>query len=115
MLILVGILLVSTSLCAASANNEEKLDQLRYRIALIQKEIISKEAEKTEAADILQESERAISHANRQLVQLAKKKHTFEISLKQAQKQVGKTKSAIGKEKCHAMGKTYLTGLRKVC
>lgn len=97
MLILVGILLVSTSLCAASANNKEKLDQLRYRIALIQKEIISKEAEKTEAADILQESERAISHANRRLVQLAKKKHTFEISLKQAQKQVGKTKSAIGK------------------
>ncbi len=97
MLFLVGNLLMSPSLCATPENNKQNLDQLRHHIALIQEEIIAKEAKKLEAADTLQESERAISHANRRLAQLSKKKHAFEISFKQARKRYEKIKSAIGK------------------
>lgn len=86
---------MSTSLCATSKNNKENLDQLRYRIELIQEDIIAKEAKKLEAADTLQESERAISRANRRLALLSKKKRAFEINFKQAQEQFGKIKAAI--------------------
>lgn len=96
MLVQVGILLVSTSLCAASKENEEKLDQLRNRIEVIQKDILNKEAKKLEAADTLQASERAISHANRRLVMLSQKKRAFEVSFKQKRVQYGQVKASIG-------------------
>lgn len=97
MLVLVGNLLLSPSLCATADDNKQKLDQLRNRIAQIREQIIAKETKKSEAADILKESERAISQANRRLAQLSKKKGALEIRFKQAHKQVGKIKSAIGK------------------
>lgn len=96
MLVLVGILLISTSLCAAAKSNQEKLGQLRYRIEAIQKDIISKETKKLEAADALQASERAISQASRRLDMLSQKKRAFEVSLKQVRVQYGKIKTAIG-------------------
>jgi len=95
-LVQVGILLVSTSLCAASKENEEKLDQLRNRIEMIQKDILSKEAKKLETADSLQASERAISNANRRLVILSQKKREFEVSFKQKRAQHEQVKAAIG-------------------
>jgi murein hydrolase activator len=98
-LVQVGILLVSTSLCAASKNNEEKLDQLRDRIEVIQKEILSKEAKKLEVVDTLQASERAISHANRRLAILSQKKRVFEVSIQQKRTQYGQIKAAIGELK----------------
>lgn len=96
MLVQVGILLVSTSLCAASKNNEEKLEQLRDRIGVIQKDILSKEARKLEVADTLQASERAISHANRRLAILSQKKRAFEVGIQQKRTQSGQIKAAIG-------------------
>ena len=95
-LVQIGILLVSTSLGAALKENEEKLDQLRNRIEVIQKGILSKEAEKLEAADSLQTLERAISNANRRLEILSQEKRAFEVSFKKKRAQHEQVKAAIG-------------------
>lgn len=84
-----------TSLLATSNDNKENLNQLRHRIAVVQKEISRQEAKKLEAADALQESESAISRANRKLASLSQEKRRIEVSIKQVQMQHGDIKAGI--------------------
>jgi murein hydrolase activator len=55
----------------ANAGQQEELENLRKRIAAVQREMDKTSESKTEAADALRESERAISNANRKLAELA--------------------------------------------
>ena len=61
-----GVLLAAACQTAPAATSEE-LKQLRTRIETLKKEITGAEGNRTEAADALRESERAISEANREL------------------------------------------------
>lgn len=56
---------------AACASQQEELENLRGRIAVVQREMDKTSESKTEAADALRESERAISNSNRKLAELA--------------------------------------------
>ncbi len=96
MLVLAGILIAPYPLFAASKYSKESLEQLRYRIEVIQKEISSKETKKIEAADALQESESAISRANHRLAMLFQKKRGIDVSFEQARTQYGDIKARIG-------------------
>jgi len=60
-----------TLLNVAYASQQEELENLRKRIAAVQREMDKTSESKTEAADALRESERAISNANRKLAELA--------------------------------------------
>ena len=64
--LLCGLLLTVASYPAQAATAEE-LKELRTRIEALKKEIAGAEGNRTEAADALHESERAISEANREL------------------------------------------------
>lgn len=78
------VLTLSCPLYALQRNDgETDLVQLRSHIQALQENLTSKEAAKTEAADTLQESESAISHTNRRLANLARKKQEASISLNQ--------------------------------
>jgi murein hydrolase activator len=59
-----------TLLNVAYASQQEELENLRKRIAAVQHEMDKTSESKTEAADALRESERAISNANRKLAEL---------------------------------------------
>ena len=56
---------------SAGASSPEDLKELRARIEALKKDIASTEGDRTEAADALRESERAISEANRELRNLS--------------------------------------------
>lgn len=66
---------------AASKTNQEDLKQLRHRIEALQKELVSKEESRSEAADALRESEQAISDASRKLAELAQEQHAANDTL----------------------------------
>ncbi len=55
----------------AYASKQEELDNLRKRITDLQQELEKTSESKSEAADALRESERAISNSNRKLSELA--------------------------------------------
>ena len=96
--ILTAILIVSTSLYASSKSSKdykENLVQLRSRIDIIQKDLLRKEAKKLEAADTLEETDKAISDTNRKLYILANKKDEIEIGFKQKLAQHKQIKAAI--------------------
>jgi septal ring factor EnvC (AmiA/AmiB activator) len=64
--------LLSSVFCSAAyASQQEELENLRRRIAAVQEEMDKTSESKTEAADALRESERAISNSNRKLAELA--------------------------------------------
>ena len=65
----------------AYASQQEELENLRKRIATMQREMDKTSDSKSEAADSLRESERAISNSNRKLAQLAAQQHTADIKL----------------------------------
>ncbi|HEY0665495.1 MAG TPA: peptidoglycan DD-metalloendopeptidase family protein [Gallionella sp.] len=56
---------------AASADQQQELENLRKRISAVQQEMEKTSESKSEAADELRESERAISSINRKLTQLS--------------------------------------------
>ena len=86
-------------ICAAQlyANppGSKDLKQLKNRIKALQKELASKETSKTEAADSLRESERAISKINRILITLAQQLIDANISLDQLSEQSKQIQSKI--------------------
>ncbi len=63
-------LLASVFCSAVYASQQEELENLRKRIAAVQDEMDKTSESKTEAADALRESERAISNSNRKLAEL---------------------------------------------
>src|SRR4030066_832556 len=58
---------------SAYAGQQEELENLRNRIAAMQREMDKTSETKSEAADALRESEREISNINRKLVELTEK------------------------------------------
>ena len=74
-------LLLCVLCCLISANTayasqQEELENLRTRIATMQREIDKTSESKSEAADALRESERGISDSNRKLAELAEQLRT---------------------------------------
>ena len=72
---------------AAYASQHEELENLRKRIATMQREIDKTSESKSEAADALRESERGISDSNRKLAELAGQLHTADMKLNGLQTQ----------------------------
>jgi len=73
----------------ASASQQEELENLRRHIAAMQSEIEKTRESKSEAADALRASERAISDSNRKLAELAAQQHeaSFRLHALQGQQQ----------------------------
>ena len=65
-----------TQAASNAAGAKEELQQLRSRIEALQKQISGSEESRSEAADALRESERAISDANRELAGLEQSSRT---------------------------------------
>ena len=75
---------------AAYATRQEQLENLRKRISALQQEVEKTTESKSEAADALRDSERAISDSNRKLHNLALQQQAATRSLKQMQQQSAK-------------------------
>ena len=75
------ILLLCILTDTASASQQEELNNLRRRIADMQSEIAKTSESKSEAADALRESERAISDSNRRLAELADQQRNADLKL----------------------------------
>ena len=71
----------------AYPSQQEELENLRERIADVQREMDKTSESKTEAADALRESERAISNSNRKLAELAAREHAADQKLGKLQSQ----------------------------
>jgi septal ring factor EnvC (AmiA/AmiB activator) len=82
-LVLCALTLVGT----AHASQQEQLDNLRKRIAAMQREMDNTSESKAEAADALRESERAISDSNRKLAELAIQQRAADHKLGELQAQ----------------------------
>ena len=74
----------------AQANQQEDLEKLRLRISTLQQEIEKTFDSKSEAADALRESERAISNSNRALHKLKTQQREANMMLAKLQQQSGK-------------------------
>ncbi|MEW6562392.1 MAG: peptidoglycan DD-metalloendopeptidase family protein [Pseudomonadota bacterium] len=86
------VLLMCGSLFAAlpaHAGKQEDLDNLRKRIKTLQQDMEKTSESKSEAADALRESERAISGLNRNLSELSEKQNDAKRSLQELQQKSG--------------------------
>ncbi len=81
--------------------DKEDLKQLRNRIETLQKELADTEESRSEVADTLQDSERAISAATRQLNTLAQEKHKASNKLSQLQSQSEQVTGNIEVQQSH--------------
>jgi len=80
--------LLSSVLCpAAYADEQDDLKILRERIIAMQREMDKTSESRSEAADALRESERAISDSNRKLAELAERQRAADIKLGKLQAQ----------------------------
>jgi septal ring factor EnvC (AmiA/AmiB activator) len=85
--------LLSLVLCSLTlvgtvyASQQEELENLRKRIAAVQRDMDKTSESKAEAADALRESERAISNSNRKLAELAALQHAADQKLSKLQGQ----------------------------
>ena len=75
---------------AAYADKQEELENLRKRIAAVQSEMDKTSESKSEAADALRESERAISNSNRKLAELSALQRSADRKLSKLQSQQDK-------------------------
>jgi murein hydrolase activator len=76
---------------AARAGPSDQLEELRGRIERLQRQLAESEGSRTEAADALRVSERAISDANRRLFQITQR--TREAKVTMAQLEVQRTRA----------------------
>lgn len=72
---------------SAYASKQDELDNLRKRITNLQQELEKTSESKSEAADALRESERAISNSNRKLAELTQQQREAGYTLGQLQQQ----------------------------
>ncbi|HTS54901.1 MAG TPA: peptidoglycan DD-metalloendopeptidase family protein [Burkholderiales bacterium] len=73
------------------AGPSDQLKELRGRIDKLQRQLTESEETKSEAADALRESERAISDANRRLFELAGKQRELQAALSRLEEQRSRT------------------------
>ncbi|MGA8862843.1 MAG: peptidoglycan DD-metalloendopeptidase family protein [Gallionella sp.] len=83
-------LLSSLICCVAYAGQQEELDNLRKRIAVVQQNMDKTSESRNEAADALRESERAISNSNRKLAEIAARQRAADQKLGKLQGQLRK-------------------------
>jgi murein hydrolase activator len=82
-----------------SAEAEKKrLDELRGRIEELQRNVAKSEESRTEAADALKTTEKAISEVNRNLTQLNLQQNTIGQSLAETQKSIDATRADVAKQ-----------------
>lgn len=84
---------------AASASQQEELENLRQRIAAMQSEITKTSESKSEAADALRTSELAISDSNRKLAGLAEQQHEADLKLNALQTQQQQLSQNLSRQK----------------
>jgi len=80
---------------SAFASKQDELDNLRKRITNLQQELEKTSESKSEAADSLRKSERAISNSNRKLAELAQQQIEAESTLGQLQMQGNQLEKAM--------------------
>ncbi len=82
-----------------SAEIEKKrLDELRGRIEQLQRNVAKSEESRTEAADALKTSEKAISEVNRSLTALNAAQNNIGLALAETQKSIDTTRADVGKQ-----------------
>ena len=84
---------------AASASQQEELENLRQRIAAMQSEITKTSESKSEAADALRTSELAISDSNRKLAGLAEQQQKADLKLNALQTQQQQLSQNLSRQK----------------
>ena len=94
LLVLCGLLYTG----AASASQQEELENLRRRIAEMQSEIAKTSESKTEAADALRASELAISDSNRKLAELSDQQREADLKLNALQSREQQLKLGISRQ-----------------
>jgi septal ring factor EnvC (AmiA/AmiB activator) len=97
----------------AQTQQKEDLNELRSRIETLQKELEKSEENKSEAADALRESERAISKANRRLFELANERKNINAKIRQLQANASELESRIESEReslANLIHRQYLAG-----
>ncbi len=107
------ILILSHSLHAAPNVEKEDLKQLRSRIEALQKELAGTEESKSEIADALRESERAVNEANRKLAALTQAQGKASDKLSQLQIQSKQIKNHIEEQQSllsKLLYRQYLSG-----
>jgi septal ring factor EnvC (AmiA/AmiB activator) len=82
---------------SAYSGQQEALENLRKRIATVQREMEKASESKTEVADALRESERSISDCNRKLSEISLQRNAADHKLDQLQKQQQKLNSDLTK------------------
>lgn len=82
----------------ATSTSPEEIKALRARIEALKQEIAVTEGDRTEAADALRESERAISEANRELRNLSGARQKAEKRLHELGRQSKTTKSGVDEQ-----------------
>jgi septal ring factor EnvC (AmiA/AmiB activator) len=80
---------------AAHASQQEELENLRKRIAVVQQNMDKTSESKVEVVDALRESERAISNNNRKLAEIAAQQHAADQKLRKLQEQQRKLSSSM--------------------
>jgi septal ring factor EnvC (AmiA/AmiB activator) len=109
-------LVSSVFCCVAYATQQEELDNLRKRIAVVQQNMDKTFESKTEAADALRDSERAISNSNRKLAKLAARQHAADQKLGKLQGQLRNLSSNMAEQQTllgRLLYQQYLGGKRE--
>jgi septal ring factor EnvC (AmiA/AmiB activator) len=104
--------IVANPVSAQTAQKNE-LDELRNQIEALQKGLEKSEENKTEAADALRASERAISKANRTLFELANDRKKINDEVRRLQKKSAELESRIDAERealARLIYRQYLAG-----
>ncbi|WP_435627512.1 murein hydrolase activator EnvC family protein [Candidatus Ferrigenium straubiae] len=83
---------------AACASQQEELENLRKRIAAMQREMDRTSESKSEAADALRESERAISNSNRKLAGLAEQQRAADRKLNELQERENRLTGSMAEQ-----------------
>ncbi len=97
----------------AQTAQKEKLDELRSQIESLQKGIEKSEENRTEAADALRKSERAISKANRRLFELGNDRKKINAEVRSLQNNAADLESRIDAERealARLIYRQYLAG-----
>ena len=87
-----------SSICVASASQQEDLENLRQRISRMQSEIAKTSESKSEAADALRASEKAISDSNRKIAELTARQHEADANLNELQTQQQQLKDRLSRQ-----------------
>jgi len=82
----------------AAEVEQQRLGELRARIEKLQRELSKSEESRSEAADALKASEKAISEVNRNLVALGREEGKIGQSLNEVQKRIQATRADVGRQ-----------------